>query len=269
MDIPNSFIYLGILKVHNTPNYTQHYNLIPLYITDQRAIADLEEHRIIQAAKIKENTIRTTPATPFVTQLPFTTPFNPTPAPHIVSHFSTPTPFHPTPHHTLSPYPKPTPHNTLTSYPKPTPHNALPPYSKPIPHNSLSPYPKPTPIKPYPTPHSLPHSPNPTPIKPYPTPHTLTHYPKPTPIKPYPTPIKPNSILPPYDTPSSLPIRFPNKVHGTPKPHFEPTHFIFPQERSIARPLPLERAKNQRGFAHDFFSTPRKTSLVRGYYFEQ
>eukprot|EP00093_Oithona_nana_P014350 14350.XXX_84688_80869_1 [CDS] Oithona nana genome sequencing. len=39
---------------------------IPRDLKDQRAIADLEEHRIIQAAKIKENTIHTTPATPFV-----------------------------------------------------------------------------------------------------------------------------------------------------------------------------------------------------------
>ena len=259
MDIPNSFIYLGIFKVPHTQILYYHWlKYTPLYITDQRAIADLEEHRIIQAAKIKEHTVPHTTPTPFVTQLPFTTPFNPTPAPfHSVSHhFSTPAPFLPTPH----------------PYPKPTPHNALLPYSKPTPHNTL--YPKPTPIKPYPTPHPLSHSPKPTPIKPYPTPHTLPPYPKPTPIKPYPKPInpkpfKPNSILPPYDTPSTLPIRFPNRVHGTPKPHFEPNHFIFPKERSLARPLPLERAKNQRGFAHDFFSTPRKTSLVRGYYFEQ
>ena len=189
----------------------------------------MEEHRIIQAAKLEENIIHTTP-TPFVTQLPFTTPsFHPTPAPPS-PHFSTP--FHPTP-------------------------------APPSTHFS-------TPIKPYPTPHSLNHFPKPTPIKPYPTPHhSLAHYPKPTPIKPYPTPIKPNSILPPYDTPASLPIRFPNGVHATPKPstHFEPNHFIFPKERSLARPLPL--SKSSRGFAHDFFSTPRKTSLVRGYYFEQ
>ena len=139
-----------------------------------------------------------------------------------------------------------------------------PPFSTPV-----STLPHPTPFSSFPTPSTLAHFPAPTPIKPYPIPATLKPYPAPTPIKPhvYPT-STPNSILPPYKSvsPTSLPIRFPSVQHSPPPFVPNASAFSFPKERTV-RPLTVQRAKS-RGFAHDFFSTPRKTP-IQGYYFEQ
>ena len=179
----------------------------------------MEEHRIIQAAKLEANQISTTPFATPVSSLPHPTPFSNFPSPTPLPHFPAPTP--------IKPYPVPL---------------------------SIKPYPSPTPIEPHPKPYPKPY---PTPIEPHSKPFS----------KPYPT-STPNSILPPYKSvsPTSLPVRFPS---GRPAPVVSnaPVPFSFPDKR-IARPLTVQRATS-RGFAHDFFSTPRKTPIVHGYYFEQ